>query len=187
MTQTPARTGLQLRTLVKPSGELEMSLASVAVLSPAADEVVIRIEATPINPSDIGLLLGAADIASAKLSGSASSPVVTMSIAERSMKAMASRLGQSLPAGNDSNNANRRRCQSIPAAPARPIFTAAGGTAEPPKSASMRSNRLRIDPATDSSAASPPSSPQAIVHGRRVPTTRATAAIASGSAAPSGP
>ena len=101
MTQTPARTGLQLRTLVKPSGELEMSLASVAVPSPAADEVVIRIEATPINPSDIGLLLGAADIGSAKLSGSASSPVVTMSIAERSMKAMASRLGQSLPAGNE--------------------------------------------------------------------------------------
>ena len=80
MTQTPARTGLQLRTLVKPSGELEMSLASVAVLSPAADEVVIRIEATPINPSDIGLLLGAADIGSAKLSGSASTAKCVTSV-----------------------------------------------------------------------------------------------------------
>ena len=53
------KTGLQLRSLIKKSGELELSLASVPTPEPAADEVLVRVEATPINPSDLGLLLGA--------------------------------------------------------------------------------------------------------------------------------
>ena len=56
------RTALELRSLVKSSGELELSLAEVAVPRPAADEVLVRIEASPINPSDLGLLFGAADM-----------------------------------------------------------------------------------------------------------------------------
>ena len=52
MSTNPTRTGLQLRSLVKPNGELEISLLSVATPNPAPDEVVVRIEATPINPSD---------------------------------------------------------------------------------------------------------------------------------------
>jgi len=50
--------GLQLHSLIKKSGELEVSLATVEVPSPAPNEVVVRIEASPINPSDIGLLFG---------------------------------------------------------------------------------------------------------------------------------
>ena len=61
----------------------------------------MRIAATPINPSDIGLLFGAADMATAKASGTAASPVVTATIPERFMKGMASRLGQSMPVGNE--------------------------------------------------------------------------------------
>ncbi|MBT9506314.1 zinc-binding dehydrogenase [Rhodoferax sp.] len=99
-TSTP-RTGLQLRSLVKPSGELELSLASVARPTPAADEVLVRIEATPINPSDIGLLFGAADMSTAKASGTPQSPVITATIPERLMKSMAGRLGQSMPVGNE--------------------------------------------------------------------------------------
>lgn len=52
MTQ-PNATGLQIRSLVKKSGVLELSLMSVPTPEPAADEIVIRVEATPINPSDI--------------------------------------------------------------------------------------------------------------------------------------
>ena len=54
-------TALQLQSLVRSSGELEVSLAEVPVPEPGADEVLVRIEATPINPSDLGLLFGAAD------------------------------------------------------------------------------------------------------------------------------
>ncbi len=100
-TSTAPSTGLQLRTLITPGGQLEMSLASVPTPAPGADEVVIRIEATPINPSDIGLLFGAADMSAAQFSGTAAQPVVTAPVPERAMKAMAGRLGQSLPAGNE--------------------------------------------------------------------------------------
>ena len=101
MTTPPTRTGLQLRSLVKASGELELSLLSIDTPTPAPDEVVIRIEATPINPSDIGLLFGAADLGTLSVSGTPSSPVVTARIPERLMKSMAGRLGQSLPVGNE--------------------------------------------------------------------------------------
>ena len=50
------KTGLQLRSLIKKSGELELSLVNVPTPEPADDEVVVRVEATPINPSDLGLL-----------------------------------------------------------------------------------------------------------------------------------
>jgi len=71
-----SKTGLQLRSLIKKSGELELSLMKVPIPEPAADEVVVRVEATPINPSDLGLLLGAADVKTAKLSGTGDAPVV---------------------------------------------------------------------------------------------------------------
>ena len=99
-TQIP-RTALQLRSLVRRGGELEVSLAEVEVPEPAADEVLVRIEATPINPSDLGLLFGAADLGQAKFSGSASRPVVTAPVPQKFMKAMAGRLDESMPVGNE--------------------------------------------------------------------------------------
>ncbi len=60
------KTGLQLRSLIKKSGELEISLASVPTPEPGPDEVVVRVEASPINPSDLGLLVGAADMSTAQ-------------------------------------------------------------------------------------------------------------------------
>lgn len=101
MTTPPTSTGLQLQSLVTPEGELKISLVSVPTPIPADDEVVVRIEATPINPSDIGLLFGAGDIRTAKLSGTATHPVVTMQIPPAAMKSMAGRLGQALPVGNE--------------------------------------------------------------------------------------
>jgi NADPH2:quinone reductase len=96
-----SRTGLQLRSLVKPGGELELSLVNTPTPDPAPDEVIVRIEASPLNPSDIGLLFGTADISTAQVSGTVASPVVTARIPERLMGAMAGRLGQSMPVGNE--------------------------------------------------------------------------------------
>jgi NADPH2:quinone reductase len=99
-----ASTGLQLRSLVKADkgdGTLELSLVRVPTPEPAEDEIVIRVDAAPINPSDLGLLFGAADMTTARATGSASSPVVTAHIPEKAMRAMAGRLGQSLPVGNE--------------------------------------------------------------------------------------
>ena len=101
MTSPLPATALQLRSLVKKSGELELSLASVAVPVPKPEEIVVRIEATPINPSDLGLLFGAADMATARASGTAAQPVITASIPQALMKAMAGRLDESMPVGNE--------------------------------------------------------------------------------------
>jgi NADPH:quinone reductase-like Zn-dependent oxidoreductase len=94
-------TGLQLRSLIKKSGELEISLAQVAIPEPDANEVVVRVEASPINPSDLGLLVGAADMATAKMSGTRDAPIVTATVPEAAMKAMAGRLDESMPVGNE--------------------------------------------------------------------------------------
>src|ERR1700760_1825525 len=96
-----ATSGLQLRSLIKKSGELEISLVSVPTPEPKADEVVVRVEATPINPSDLGLLTGAADLSTVKLSGTKEAPVVTAKVPEAGMKAMAGRLDESMPVGNE--------------------------------------------------------------------------------------
>lgn len=101
MTTSIPRTALQLRSLIRSSGELEISLAEVEVPEPAADEVLVRIEATPINPSDLGLLFGAADVSKAKVSGSAGRPVLTAPVPENAMKAMAGRIDKSIPVGNE--------------------------------------------------------------------------------------
>ena len=98
---TSTFTGLQLRSLVKPSGELELSLVTVDTPAPAADEVVVRVEATPLNPSDIGLLFGAADVSTASLQGSGANSVMTMKIPDAYMKSMTARLNQSMPVGNE--------------------------------------------------------------------------------------
>jgi NADPH:quinone reductase-like Zn-dependent oxidoreductase len=95
------KTGLQLRSLIKKSGELEISLVNVPIPEPSADEVVVRVEASPINPSDLGLLVGAADMATAKASGTREAPVITAKVPEAAMRAMAGRLDESMPVGNE--------------------------------------------------------------------------------------
>ena len=96
-----ARSGLQLRSLIKKSGELEISLVSVPTPEPGPDEVVVRVEATPINPSDLGLLTGAADMTTAKASGTKDAPVIAAQVPEAGMRAMVGRLDESLPVGNE--------------------------------------------------------------------------------------
>jgi NADPH:quinone reductase-like Zn-dependent oxidoreductase len=95
------KTGLQLRSLIKKSGELEISLLEVPIPEPGPDEVVVRVEATPINPSDLGLLTGAADLSTVKASGTKDAPVITAKVPEAGMKAMAGRLDESMPVGNE--------------------------------------------------------------------------------------
>jgi NADPH2:quinone reductase len=101
MTDPDAGAALQLRSLIKSSGELELSLTSAPVPEPGPQEVVVRIEASPMNPSDLGLLFGAADLSSAKASGTRERPVITASVPQKAMKGMAGRLDQSMPVGNE--------------------------------------------------------------------------------------
>ncbi len=94
-------TSRELRTKVTSSGKLEISLETVKRPVPADDEVLIRVEASPINPSDLGLLLGPADVSSLSVGGSKEDPVITMDIPEAMMRMVEPRMDQSLPAGNE--------------------------------------------------------------------------------------
>jgi NADPH2:quinone reductase len=99
-TNIPAK-ALQLRSLVTQDGRLELSLAEVDVPQPGSDEVLVRVEASPINPSDQGLLLAMADLSRAKAGGTADRPTVTAPISPAVMKALAGRVGESMPVGNE--------------------------------------------------------------------------------------
>ncbi len=101
MTPTIPATALQLRSLVQADGQLQITLESTPVPSPGADEVLIQVQATPINPSDMGLLFGLADLSTLQVSGTADRPVVSARIPEAAMPSMAARVGESMPVGNE--------------------------------------------------------------------------------------
>ena len=93
--------GLQLRSLIKKSGELELSLAEVLIPEPGPDQVLVKVEATPINPSDLGLLVGPADMSTAKASGSGAAIKITAKVPEQALPFIAARLDQAMPVSNE--------------------------------------------------------------------------------------
>jgi len=97
---TASTKGLELRSLVS-DGKLELSLAEVELSPPGPGEVIVRIEAAPINPSDLGLLTGPADLATLEQGGTADRPVLTASIPEQRMPMVRARLNESMPVGNE--------------------------------------------------------------------------------------
>jgi NADPH2:quinone reductase len=91
----------EIRSLVTPDGKLELSIASVEMPQPQPHEVLVRVEAAPINPSDLGLLLATADLETLKTTGTADNPVVTADIPPQTLRGLAGRSGQSMPVGNE--------------------------------------------------------------------------------------
>ena len=101
MTEPLPTNSLALRSLVTEHGTLELSLTDVAIPPLASGEVLVRIEGAPINPSDLGLLLAGADIASAEVEGTSERPVLTAPLADGALRSLAARVGKSLPVGNE--------------------------------------------------------------------------------------
>ena len=91
----------QLFSLVKEDGTLELSLVQAALPDPKEDQVLVKVLATPINPSDLGLLFGAADMSTARASQVNGLPRVVADIPPAGMRAMAGRVGQPMPVGNE--------------------------------------------------------------------------------------
>jgi NADPH:quinone reductase-like Zn-dependent oxidoreductase len=101
MPPTLPATGLQLVSTVHEDGRLELSLAETPLPEPGEHDVLVRVEAAPINPSDMGVLFGPADMTSAKASGTPERPVVTAEIPERFRASVAARVGKPIPCGNE--------------------------------------------------------------------------------------
>lgn len=102
MSDMPTR-NLQMLTLVKPDGHLELSLAEVPVQEPREDQVLVKVLAAPINPSDLGLLVGASDMTSAKATIINGHPGVVAEVSPIGMRAMAGRVGEAMPIGNEAS------------------------------------------------------------------------------------
>ena len=100
MTDLPD-TNLVMLTLVKPEGELEVFFERRPMPAPKPHEVLVKVQATPINPSDLGLLFGGADMSTARASTRDGLPVITADVPPPGMRAMAGRIGEALPIGNE--------------------------------------------------------------------------------------
>jgi NADPH2:quinone reductase len=89
--------GKQLQSTVRADGTLRLAIETVPTPAPDASEVVVRVEASPINPSDLGLLFGGADMSTARKEGNA----VVADVPDAMMRAMAPRIDQPMPVGNE--------------------------------------------------------------------------------------
>lgn len=93
--------GLQLQSLITPDGELRLALSPVAIPEPGPDQVVVRVQAAPINPSDLLLMLGPVDPTSLTAEGEGQTTVVRGRVPQQAMGAVSHRIGKSLPIGNE--------------------------------------------------------------------------------------
>jgi NADPH:quinone reductase len=100
MTEIPG-TMRQLRSLVTAEGELRLSVESVDTPHPGEREVLVRVEAAPVNPSDLGLLLAMADVSQAVAGGTVDGPTVTAPIGEAVMRSLVARVGVAMTVGNE--------------------------------------------------------------------------------------
>jgi NADPH:quinone reductase len=94
-------TSLEVRSRVASSGKLELWLEETVIPILADDEVLIRVEASPINPSDIELLLGSADLNTLRTEGAAGYPRTAATVPSPLIANMATRLDQALIVGNE--------------------------------------------------------------------------------------
>jgi NADPH:quinone reductase len=98
---TTPKYGRELRSLIAPEGELRLSLEDAAIPTPAEGEIVVQMQAAPINPSDIIALLGPADLSTLTTSNTSSGPVTTAKVPVDKLPAVAARLGLALSIGNE--------------------------------------------------------------------------------------
>jgi len=94
-------TYLQMVSTVTEAGQLEMALTEQAMPTPKSDQVIVRIEASPINPSDHGVMFGWSDMSQASSNGDGASRVLTAPVPPAGMRMMKARIGQALPVGNE--------------------------------------------------------------------------------------
>jgi NADPH:quinone reductase len=92
---------LELRSTVTSRGTVELSLDEVPVPTPAANEVLVRVEAAPINPSDLGVLIAGADMATATVTGTPQRPVVSATLGAGALSGLTARVDKPLPVGNE--------------------------------------------------------------------------------------
>jgi NADPH2:quinone reductase len=93
--------GLQLRSTISEDGVLTIDLANAPVPEPADNEVVIRVEAAPLNPSDMAFLTYPADLSTGRTTGSGADTVYTADVPAEMLAKVKARIGVPVPVGNE--------------------------------------------------------------------------------------
>jgi len=99
--ETFQMTNIQLTSTITQDNKLTLALQDIDMPQPATDEVVVRLEAAPLNPSDLGVLFNAADMSSAVQSGTPANPVITADVPAQFMPSLKNRIGKATPVGNE--------------------------------------------------------------------------------------
>lgn len=94
-------TNIELTSTISDNNKLELALREIEIPQPGENQVVIRVEAAPINPSDLGVMFSVADMTTAQQSGSADRPVISADVPAKFMGAVKKRIGKSIPVGNE--------------------------------------------------------------------------------------
>ena len=94
-------TCLELRSTLTDDGVITLGLRETEVTAPGDDQVVVRVEAAPINPSDLGMLFGGGDTSTATSSGTGELPAASVQLGAAAAAAQAARLGKPMPTGNE--------------------------------------------------------------------------------------
>ena len=92
---------IQLVSTISDDNKLTLSLQDIEMPQPSVDEVVVRIEAAPLNPSDFGVMFSAADMSTAVQSGTEQNPIVTADVSAKFMPALKTRVNKNTPVGNE--------------------------------------------------------------------------------------
>ncbi len=94
-------TYLKMFSTVTEGGELRMEMVEKEMPTPKPNQVIVRVEAAPINPSDLGVMFGWSNMAAATSSGEGAGTVLTAPVPPQGMRVMKARIGQALPVGNE--------------------------------------------------------------------------------------
>ena len=94
-------TNIELTSTINEDNRLELALREIEIPQPGENQVVIRVEAAPINPSDLGVMFSVADMTTAQQSGSADRPVISADVPAKFMGAVKKRIGKAIPVGNE--------------------------------------------------------------------------------------
>ena len=92
---------LQVVSTASNDGKIELSLQRVPVSAPQGQQVMIRVEAAPINPSDLGPMLGPGDVSLMSVTGEGQGTVASLPVPEGKRSALAPRLGKPMPTGHE--------------------------------------------------------------------------------------
>ncbi|HWL45612.1 MAG TPA: zinc-binding dehydrogenase [Ilumatobacter sp.] len=93
-------TALELRSTVGDDATVTVAVTEREVAAPGDDQVVVRVEAAPVNPSDMGVLFAGGDVTAAE-AVHGSQPAVQLPLNPAALRALQARVGRAMPAGNE--------------------------------------------------------------------------------------